>query len=226
MLDRHRSVIGGWDWPQPPVVATSTPERDPISYPEGLEWVASLRPTAEPELRKVKRGSLVEVFHVDLGTFRSAPEASQGSQDLCYGKYAKCLDDCSGMTTCQEVLVARQLTKDGWDAGWWNPYSAPAPAHWQIWQVDRGRFRKILRDKYPDLLPVFSWPSGVPDVVAWRMIGETFRVVAVECKCVKPNPDPIAFQQESWMANALAAGLPRSSLVVAQWKADANVRCD
>jgi hypothetical protein len=224
MLDRHRSAVGQWDWPQHSV--SEIAELAAISYPAGLEWIAALRPIDGPELRRMKRLPALEVYHVDLGGFRSAPEPFQGTQTLCYGKFSKCLDDCNGSTTCQEVNVAKRLTAAGWEAGWWNTYSATAPANWRIWEIDKGGFRKILRDRLSDVAPVFNWSGGVPDVIAWRIDGADFRMVAVECKCISRPRDVVKLDQERWMAAAPKAGLPLSSLVIAEWRVDPTVNCE
>jgi hypothetical protein len=140
----------------------------------------------------------------ELGSFEAW--AGPRGWELCFGKGSRCLVDPEhpGATTCAEIIVARRLAAAGYRAGWLNTYGSRAPAHW------RPRFDPV--DYQDAAIPpgISLHTAGAPDVFGFH----DDRLAFIE---VKRHPDRLSLEQARWFDNAIACGVPSSSLVVATW---------
>jgi hypothetical protein len=150
-----------------------------------------------------------QLWVADLGEFRSW--AGERTWANCFGKGAACISDPDdeGVTSCIEVVVGRRLRAAGYEAGWLNTYGSAPPPHW-IPRTDHSLARTLVEPRLPELAQSIG-VRGTPDVV-----GVTDNdVVFVECK---RHPDRLGEAQIAWFEAAFAAGLPRTRMVVAEWR--------
>lgn len=160
--------------------------------------------------RPSARAGLVapQLWVLELGAFESWSGAQ--TWELCFGKDSRCLidPDDSTTTTCAEVIVARRLVAAGYDAGWLNTYGSRAPSHWTP-RIDARQARDLTLRARPQLSALIG-SGGTPDVFGSRA-GEFL------CVEIKRYPDRLKAEQVAWFVDALALGVPASSLFVANW---------
>ena len=168
-------------------------------------WVTRLAAalTAESvryESPEADAGLLVRpLWLLELGPFESW--TGEQTWDLCFEQGTRCLTDPEGptSTTCAEIIVARRLVADGFEAGWLNTYRNAGPAD-STPRMDAA----VARDRTATSLPAVAaqvGQKGTPDV-----FGSNSRAfVFVE---VKRHPD-VLNEDQALMLAATWTGVER-----------------
>jgi hypothetical protein len=175
-------------------------------------WLADLRPVAEPALKPLARDSPLLAWHVTVAFRRwiPAPGSPKPGWAETYGK----TQIVSGTAwSVAEIELARRLREAGWQAGWMDTFGS-APRVWREWLVAQSDLPKSVRDALEDIGSALGTAdAGWPDLVAWRgsRLGAS---VFVE---YKGPSDRIRAGQAAWYRAALAAGVSRDQFAVVRW---------
>jgi hypothetical protein len=189
----------------------------PVTIPAALDLPPQL-----PRRRRAPEAAWLTTVRRAAPTFRRWPAELRAPLDTKGGKW---LVDVDGKPAFAEFAILRAFENDGWEGRWIDNYPLPPTFRTSYWDSAWNKLpREVANSPLPaQALGVYNaicveagdpGGAGAWDIIAWRGKEMAF----VEAKRAGSS-DSVRDEQLLWLDAAHRLGVPRDSLIFAEWSA-------